>query len=201
MASPVLQQHRAKPGQVSGTWGGAAARKSPFMFACTSPSVLSPGLCNKLYSVNRELLLIELKSNFLNWNRGGKGRSRLTMQRGLSLSQTHTRACPRVYTHTHTPDILTLLSCLILFLITAFTTFFPSCDCGRKPVIYLASQPTPKLRPGYAEASPEKRRSAVCLLICVFAKGLWSSCMYARWHSAHRSLPSRGSVAKQRGTF
>lgn len=57
-----------KPERVSGSGGPAisAARKPPCMFACVSPSVLSPGLCNKLYSVNRELLLIELKSNFLN---------------------------------------------------------------------------------------------------------------------------------------
>lgn len=115
----------------------------------------------------------------------------LSLPRSLSLS-----LC-----HTHSPDILTLLSCLILFLITAFTIFFPSCVCGKKPVIYLASQPTSKLRPSYAEASPEKCCSAVCLLICLFANGLWSFCTYTRWHSAQRSLPSRVSVAKQRAMF
>lgn len=30
-------------------------------------------LCNKLYSVKRELLLIEQKSNFVDWNGGGSG--------------------------------------------------------------------------------------------------------------------------------
>lgn len=68
---------KARTGQwieAAGRASTAAARKPPFVFACMfgcmfarmSPSVLSPGLCNKLYSVNRELLLIELKSNFLN---------------------------------------------------------------------------------------------------------------------------------------
>lgn len=125
-SSPDLQhrrwQHQAptshtspKPGSVDGRGGSTAAARKPLfvfacmfvcMFACMSPSVLSPGLCNKLYSVNRELLLIELKSNFLNWNRGGKGWSRLTIHRGLSLSHTHTRA--RTYTHSRHLDTFIL---------------------------------------------------------------------------------------------
>lgn len=78
LTSPARRQSPDGSVDRGGGWGGAstaAARKPPpfvlvCMFACMfahmSPSVLSPGLCNKLYSVNRELLLIELKSNFLN---------------------------------------------------------------------------------------------------------------------------------------
>lgn len=79
---PAIPSHSPHGSTDQRPWHPLQQRAAVSVCACAlvtvivslSLALLLPWLHNKLYSAKRELLLIELKSNFLNWNRERRGR-------------------------------------------------------------------------------------------------------------------------------